>query len=238
MPRRTRVPYGALPSQFREEWVPESAAPAGIAVTIHGGWWRDAHDLHLMDPLCERLAGAGWVVQNLEYRRTGTDGGGWPQTFEDVKAALRGVEREKARPLVLVGHSAGGHLALLAGPLAGADGVVALAPVTDLPRSAAEGLGEGATTLFLRDARVGDPAYREASPLHALPLGVDTLVVHGDADPRVPVAHSRDYVRRAEGAGESIECWEVAGGDHFCVIDPDEPVWDRIPAWMAARGQR
>jgi dipeptidyl aminopeptidase/acylaminoacyl peptidase len=237
MPRIVR--YGAHRSQFLEQWPASgqdgrAAVRRGSVVMIHGGWWRAQHDLHLTDPLCARLAGAGWTVGNLEFRRTGGDGGGWPQTLSDVAKAIEALDRQAGLPLVLVGHSAGGHLALLAARRAAADAVVALAPITDVARCAAAGLGEGATPLFMGDA--DEAAYVDASPIGHLPLGIPQLVMHGTADVRVPVEHSRDYVTQARSLGDPINYVEVDGGDHFCVVDPEHPSWTQVMEWIGLLG--
>ncbi|MBV6702141.1 prolyl oligopeptidase family serine peptidase [Kitasatospora aureofaciens] len=241
MQTREVVRYGSAPSQFAEMWDPEGGRPVrGLAVTVHGGWWRDRHDLHLMDALAADLAGRGWCVANIEYRRTGHDGGGWPQTLTDVLGAVAAARTARPHlaglPSVAVGHSAGGQLALLAAGAGAVGGAVALAPITDLARCAAEGLGEGATPLFVGAPYESDPAaYRDASPLHRLPLGRPHLVVHGDADVRVPIAHSRAYVEAAAAAGDPVAYAEHPGADHFQVIDPAHASWATAVAWLEDR---
>ena len=231
MEARRPFRYGALPSQYVEAWLPDADPPHPVAVLIHGGWWRARHDLHLMDELCADLASRGWLAWNLEFRRIEGDGGGWPVTADDVRAAIQSLGESglptASAPPVVVGHSAGGHLALLAATGEAFGGVVALAPVTDVVRSAAEGLGEGAPAAF-----VSPDAYEEVSPRCRLPLGCRQLVVHGDQDVRVPVQHSRDYVAAARAAGDPVEYVEIAGGDHFCVIDPAHGSWGRVRAWL------
>ncbi|MDA0564487.1 alpha/beta hydrolase [Streptomonospora sp. S1-112] len=144
--------------------VADDDAPFPVAVLLHGGWWRAAHDARLMDPVAAHLADRGWLVWNVEYRRTGGDGGGWPQTLEDVRAALAllgarladGAEPGDPATVVAVGHSAGGHLALMAAPGSPLTGVVGLAPVTDLRAAARLRLGEDAVADFLAaDRRSG-----------------------------------------------------------------------------------
>ncbi|MBB4688976.1 alpha/beta hydrolase family protein [Amycolatopsis jiangsuensis] len=217
--------YGAEPSQFAEL---HGEAPAkGTAILLHGGWWRAKHDLHQMDAMAADLVDDGWRVVNVEYRRIDGDTGGWPQTLDDVLSAVRAAA--PAAPAVAIGHSAGGHLALLAAKSGGLSGVVALAPVTDVPRSAAEELGEGAAVLFLSG---DDPA---ASPLEQLPLGCPQLVVHGDADVRVPVTHSRDYVAAARDAGDEVDYAELPGVDHFRLIDAADTPWQHARRWLDER---
>ncbi|MDT0332012.1 alpha/beta hydrolase family protein [Nocardiopsis lambiniae] len=239
----TTESYGDHPSTIVHRWEPEGGGPpAPVAVLLHGGWWRDLHDASLMDPLARDLAEAGWAVWNVEYRRTGTDGGGWPRTLEDVDAALARLgrvltaapDRYDASRVVSVGHSAGGHLALLnaLSPDTPVTEVVALAPITDLERCALAGLGEGAVEPFLgADPEPG--LHSVASPLHRVPIGRPQLVVHGDADQRVPVEHTRAYVSAARAAGDRVEFSEPAGADHFAVIDPGHPAWAGVRAHLA-----
>ncbi|WP_116198541.1 alpha/beta hydrolase family protein [Amycolatopsis circi] len=217
--------YGSEPSQFVE--LHGTPGGRGTAILLHGGWWRARHDLHQMDPMAADLVAAGWYVANLEYRRIDGDTGGWPQTLDDVLSAIAETERPAALPTVAIGHSAGGHLALLAG--GGLSGVVALAPITDVPRARAEELGEGAAGLFLTG---DDPA---ASPIRQLPIGCPQLVVQGDADVRVPVAHSRDYVAAAKTAGDDVDYVELPGVDHFRLIDPADEPWQVARDWLDRR---
>ena len=219
--------YGSAASQFAEVWSPASPTRPPV-VLLHGGWWREQFDLHLMDPLARDLAARGHTVWNIEYRRLG-GGGGWPVTYDDVVTAIRraadeGLELEKT---VVIGHSAGGHLGLLAAAALPLAGVVAQAPVTDLVSCAADGLGEGATSLFL-----GGNDFSVASPRDVLPMTASVLVVHGSADQRVPIEHSRSYVSLLADQGRAVELLEVADGDHFFVLRPDHPTWKRVCQWI------
>lgn len=245
-PGATRmIRYGALPSQFVQMWPEPNGRPLGVIVSLHGGWWRSRHDLHLNDPLCSALAARGWLVANVEYRRIDGDGGGWPTTLADVLEAidtiLTAFPDAALGPVVTIGHSAGGHLALLVSSRDAVSAAIGLAPVTDLPRCLAEGLGEGATKQFLvaadadADVDVDVATAREASPLHRLPLGVPQLIVHGDQDQRVPVEHSRDYVAAARAEGDDVAYREIADTDHFQVIDPTHPGWDAVTGWLDTR---
>lgn len=112
-----RIRYGAHPDQYGELTVPGPGCP--LAVIIHGGYWRARVDAALGRPLASDLAGRGWATWNLEYRRVG-DGGGWPATFVDVLAGIdavagpAGAYRIDVSATVLIGHSAGGQLAVWA----------------------------------------------------------------------------------------------------------------------------
>jgi acetyl esterase/lipase len=232
--------YGEHPSQIVHRWDPEGThAPAPVAVLLHGGWWRDLHDAHLMDPLARDLTADGWAVWNIEYRRTGTDGGGWPRTRDDVARALDLLaatagsdERLDTSRVVSIGHSAGGHLALMTAADSLVTSVVPLAPITDLRRCAEAGLGEGAVEPFLGPVPAPE-LYAESSPVHRLPFGVPQLLVHGDQDQRVPVEHSRDYTAAARAAGDPVDYREIPGADHFAVIDPEHTAWQAVRDTLA-----
>jgi acetyl esterase/lipase len=115
------VPYGPEYVQFGELYLPASAGGSSTAlpvvVLIHGGYWRARYDLTLMDGLAQDLAMRGYAAWNIEYRRVGDPGGGWPGTFLDVARAADHVQVMAASygldsgRVVAIGHSAGGHLA-------------------------------------------------------------------------------------------------------------------------------
>jgi acetyl esterase/lipase len=240
--------YGRGADRFGELWRPGGEGPWPVVALLHGGFWRARRTLELMRPLAADLAGRGFAVWNLEYRRVGQPGGGWPGTCEDVAAGLDHLDRLAGRApldldrLVVAGHSAGGHLALWsaarAGLPAGAPGagprlrprlVVSLAGICDLRAGAADGIGEGAVVEFLGAAPDQVPdRYRLASPRARLPLGVRQLLVHGDADTRVPPDQSRTYAAAAAAAGDPVELVELAGVDHMAVIDPVSPAWAEV----------
>jgi len=259
-PRRLR--YGPSPEQFLELHDGRPAGRAGATVALlHGGFWRARYTLDLMRPLADALAADGWTVANLEYRRVGQPGGGWPGTCADVAGALdalddvttggsTGLSGVDTSRLVIVGHSAGGHLALWAAARhqlpAGCPGatprvrpraVVSLAGVCDLAAAAEQGLGAGAVAEFLGAAAVAGPLSARvpaaADPAALLPYGVPQLLVHGGADDSVPVEFSRRYRERAVAAGDPVELLELPTADHFCLIDPDSTAWglvaDRLP---------
>ncbi len=237
--------YGPEPDQHGALRLPDGHGPHPVAVLLHGGFWRDPWQRDLMDPLAVALTARGYATWNAEYRRVGA-GGGWPATLVDAAAAVDHVAQLAAdHPLdpartVLVGHSAGGQLALWsagrdrapAGPPAVPPaGVVALAPVADLVAAFEAGLGDGAVEAFLRRTPAGGPdRYASASPAARLPLGARQVLVHGAADDLVPLDLSRRYVKAAAAAGDPVSLVEVPDAGHFDVIDPRSKAFEAVAA--------
>ena len=220
------VRYGEDPSQLAELTLPEGA-PRGVVVVVHGGFWRSGYDLSLGRPLARSLVAHGWAAWNLEYRRLG-NGGGTPQTFDDVAAgADRLADLGLDTSVVLtLGHSAGGHLATWLAGRADArvpvTGVVSQAGVLDLVRADEQRLGSGAVRALLgHPAGAADAPY---DPVQQVPLPVPVRCVHASEDTTVPIEQSRRYVAAAAAAGAAATLTEVEG-DHFVVIDPDSEAW-------------
>jgi acetyl esterase/lipase len=211
---------------------------------LHGGFWREAYDRSLMDALCENLAGAGWAVWNLEYRRLG-GGGGWPETFQDVDqgvdhlSSLAGPELDLSK-VVSIGHSAGGHLALWAAsrrePRVHVTAAVSQAGVADLVEAHRLGLSRGVVEELLGSTPAEQPErYARASPHELLPLGVPQLLVHGGRDEIVPVEQSRDYAHAAAEAGDPADLIVHEELGHFEHLDPGSPAWASVGDWLGLR---
>lgn len=235
----------------------------GLVVLLHGGFWRAAYDRAHLGPMAAALADEGYVVCTPEFRRVGQPGGGWPGTFDDIAAAvdvLPGLVRSAApgepatSRVVLAGHSAGGHLALWAaarhrlGPDSAwqvaerprVEGVVALAPVSDLCDCYRAGLSNNAAGELLGGGPAEQPRrYAATDPASLVPLGVPVRIVHGTDDANVPSAMSRRYAARARAADDDVVLTELAGGGHFDVIDPLSPAWPAVLdafRWAASQG--
>ncbi len=199
-----------------------------MAVLIHGGFWKAEYGLDLMDALADDLAARGWAAWNIEYRRLG-NGGGVPETLDDVAAAidllaeLPGVDLSR---VVAIGHSAGGHLAAWAAtrkdPGVAVTGVVSQAGVLDLQRARELRLSNGVVDRFL-----GEHPTSVASPIERLPLGVPTLLTHGALDDIVPVEISERFAAAA-GATLVVEPDE----EHFGHLDPANPLWKAVIEWL------
>jgi acetyl esterase/lipase len=207
-----------------------------LAVFIHGGFWRARYDSEAIGALARASGAAGLWAWNIEYPRVGMAGGGWPGTALAIRDAVdAAVAAAGTRPVVVIGHSAGGHLALWATrDRPGVTAVVSLAGVCDLRGAARERLGDGAVLELLGETEPSDELYRTASPIERLPLGTPSLLIHGDADENVPISQSRGFAVAATAAGDPCELHELPGGDHFEVVDPAGRAWPVLRARLQA----
>lgn len=253
--RHEAVRYGGHSDQVADVLCRPDAQGRPLVVVIHGGFWRDLYDRGHTAPQCAALAAEGYVVAAIEYRRVG-GGGGWPTTFTDLADgldALPGLVNELDADLidpdrvVLMGHSAGGHLALWAAGrhrlAPGAPGyraepprirgVVGLAAVANLGWAVAAELGNGAVEDLVGVPPEHDPENRYASvdPARLLPTGLRTINVHGGLDEDVPVDCAAAYVAAAIEAGDAAELRVLEWEEHFAVINPGSRAW---PAVLAA----
>ena len=245
--------YGDHPSQLGELFLPDGAGPHALVVVVHGGFWRARFDRSLMTGLCADLSDHGLAAWNVEYRRVG-GGGGWPETLLDVAAAVDALAALPA-PLDLmrvaaVGHSAGGQLAVWtaarprlpagapgSGPQVRIGAVVSQAGVLDLRLAADLEPSAEPTRALLGDPKVNADAYRVASPVEHLPLGVPQLVLHGDRDETVSMRIAESYAARARETGDACEFLVLADTGHFEHIDPRTEAWQVARDWLAARSQ-
>ena len=245
-----RLPYGTSKYQFADLRLP--AAGDGlhpVVIAVHGGYYRARYGLSYLGHAAAALTAAGFVTWNIEYRRLGYRGGGWPGTFLDVAAAADYLETLAASyPLdlsrvVTVGHSAGGHLACwLAGrhripagqPLHAkrpmpVSGVVALAGVLDLRRAWELRLSHGIVRRLLGGTPEQVPErYDSASPLALLPLGVPQILIHGTQDDSVPFEISERYAEAAREQGDEVQLIALPGAGHFELVDPRTPEWQSV----------
>jgi acetyl esterase/lipase len=212
--------YGDQPLQFGDLRRPNGGEPHCLVVVLHGGGWKSNFNLIHTGHMCIALGKAGYATFNVEYRRVGDPGGGWPGSFEDVllaldyALALPDVDRSR---VVLVGHSAGGHLALLAAWKRRLP-VIPLAPSSDF------GVWQNEASV----AFLGGTDGAEASPRTKLPLGVRQVFVHGTNDDQVPFWLSTKFVDAARSAGDDADLIVLEGAGHFDLIDPHSRHWARV----------
>lgn len=233
-----RIPYGKDPNQFVEVRIPAGKGPHPVVFFIHGGYWRAKYDLTYAGHLCAALKKIGILTWNVEYRRVGNPGGGWPGTFEDIRSAyhvLLGHKNDTLAKLDLkricvAGHSAGGHLAFcLAAFENSVTHVLSLAGVLDLHRAWELHLSNDAVVEFLggTPAEVPDH-YHEASPAERSIPQARQKLIHGTTDDSVPYELSQVYAAKKKQAGEHVELISLPKIGHFEIVDPGSAVWRQV----------
>ena len=230
-PPDATVAYGADRDQVADVRFGDARAGARpLVLILHGGFWRPEYDRAHTGPMADAIADAGWTVATVEFRRVP----GKPDvTLDDVATALADlpakIEHHDGR-VVLIGHSAGGHLALwvvVARPQPSLAGVLALAPVADLQLADALNLGNGATRLFLGV----DPATRaDVDPRRLASPGVPVAIVHGQCDETVPIEVGRSYA----DAHRATKLVALEGAGHYGPIDPLTPTFAKVLGELGA----
>lgn len=240
-PADVRLAYGTDSNQLLDLRLPaQKRGATPLVINVHGGFWRNRYDLQHAGHLCAALTSKGWATANLEYRRVGDNGGAWPGTFEDLRAGYNYLRQNAGKynfdlqRLVVMGHSAGGQLALcLAAHEVGITRAVALAGVVDLKQAYQLHLSHDAVVEFLggTPAQVPDH-YREADPMELSIPQARQWLIHGSADDIVPVDFSRAYVsakqKRSGKEKEDVHLVEIAGAGHFDLIDPRSSAWKQV----------
>ena len=248
-PAGTKIAYGPDPLQFGELHVPAGDGPFPVVVFIHGGCWLAKYDITTSRPLAWALQGQGIVAWNLEYRRVGDPGGAYPGTLLDIGSGVDHVRRLAADyPLdlsrvVVMGHSAGGHLALWAGARGGIPaghelhqpdpirpaGVVALAPAPALTRLHQQGDCDNVIDKLMGGSPAAYPdRYRYVEPARMAPIGVPQIVIMGVHDTHwTPIGEA--YIEAARARGDTqIERVLAPESGHFEVINPSSSTWPLV----------
>jgi acetyl esterase/lipase len=257
-PGALRIAYGDDPLQFGELRVPAGRGPHPVAIVVHGGCWvsqlgkMDARAVAIdnMRPVAAALTEAGIATWNLEYRRVGNAGGGWPGTFRDVALGadrLRSLAREHALDLarvVSIGHSAGGHFAvwLAARPriparsalyskdpirVAGAVNLDGPADLVAMRADQQRICGRPVIDELMGGSDAEQPdRYRAGSPAALLPIGVPVVSLTG----RLFGAQNAAWEAAAAKAGDRIDATTMPDAGHFVFIDPLSGTWPRVVA--------
>ena len=251
-PANEQIAYGSEPLQYGKLRLPNSEGPHPVAIVIHGGCWTSKFaTLQNTEALSDALRDQGMATWNIEYRGIDASGGGWPGTFEDVGSAadflkeIAGKYSLDLSRVVVIGHSAGGHLALwLAArhkipsdsalfkenPLV-LRGVIALGGIPDLKTfrkrgSSEQGCGEDVIGKLLGSSPdLVSEHFMEASPKELLPLGVPQILIYGADDLVVPADLGRAYMQVAQKKGDSIELFIVKGAAHHEYVAPNSVTW-------------
>jgi acetyl esterase/lipase len=250
-----KVSYGDDPLQFGELRMPEGEGPFPVVVIIHGGCWMSAYNLNHISAMAGAVTGLGYATWSLEYRRIGDEGGGWPGTFADVADGidflrpLAGEHPIDPGRVLVMGHSAGGHLALWAGgrrelppesPLYRKDplipsGIVSLAGIGDLATAEVRKICGTAVMELMGGGNADVPdRYAQGSPAELLPLGVRQILVQGALDTVVPADSVKSYLANARAAGDPVEMTLVDSAGHYELITPGSNAWAAVKGALAA----
>ena len=249
-----RIAYGSDPNQFGELWLPAGKGRFPVVALIHGGCWQaELPGTILMDYMAADLRAKGVAVWNLEYRRIGRAGVGYPGTFLDVAAGVDKLrDLAKARHLdlsrvVVAGHSAGGHLTawtagrwrlprtspLYVGKPLPIRAAMSIDGINDLKAYRANGpgrCGEPGTVDQLLKGAPSQAPYADTSPRELLPTNATQVVVSGELDPIVPVKLARNYATAARRSGTRTQLIVYPGAGHFEPIDPATPAGRAVDA--------
>ena len=231
-----KLPYGSDSLQYGMLWLPPS--PKGseattqsqgdfpLIILVHGGCWLNAYDIKHTYALSSALAAAGYAVWSLEYRRTGDDGGGWPGSLEDIQAGIAYIDKLESysvdlSKVVLTGHSAGGHLALLAGAKnQNISAVIGLAAITDIEKySRGENSCQSVTSKFMGgsyEEKISE--YNKANPVKQT-LHPRTILLQGGADMIVPIV---------QATHSNIPFQIIDGAGHFDWIHPHSKAFEAV----------
>lgn len=250
-PADHRIAYGDDPNQFGDLRLPAGEGLHPVVVLIHGGCWKERYaTLRDLAPMADALKAAGIASWNIEYRRLPQPGSGWPGTYQDVGRAadhLRSIaaaHRLDLRRVVVLGHSAGGHLALFTAarhrlpaqsPLRSADplplrGAVNLAGVGDMAAfipAQATGCRDPVVveTLLGGSPAVVPERYAQASAMGLLPLATPQVLIWGKRDAMTPLTFGETYVAAARQAGDDAQLVVVPALGHFEIADPASAAW-------------
>jgi acetyl esterase/lipase len=250
------VHYGPAPAQVAELFLPKGDGLHPVVVLLHGGCFlAEFEGLAQTSAIAADLASRGYAVWNVDYRKLGEPGAGYPGTFQDVATAIDRLRQEApthhldlAR-VVALGHSAGGHLALWAAsrgripassPLHAADplpirAAISVAGIGDLEgQGAVFALPCGADTLprLLDTARRADP-YADTSPAALLPSPAKVVMVHGVFDSVMPPYTGLAFAEQVRRAGGRAEVVTIPDAGHFDVAIPTTAAWAQVTAVVA-----
>jgi acetyl esterase/lipase len=256
--RTLELAYGDDPNQFGRLHLPAGGEPHPVLTVVHGGYWKDSKSLDNYPTLeLVRHFEGRVAVWNVEYRRMGQPGGGWPGTFVDVGRAFdhlreladeHGLDTER---VTVVGHSAGGQLATWLAcrrnvpadaPFHAAEpllprAAISIGGIPDLALAWEGGLGNDTILprLMERPPTEAPDKYAATSPVELVPPACPVTLVHGLADVDVTPEQSRSFAAAAHAAGADCELIELEHADHFTMLQPGTDDWSALLQALARR---
>ncbi|HPG06420.1 MAG TPA: alpha/beta hydrolase [Saprospiraceae bacterium] len=239
--------------QFGELWLPNHGSSHPVVVLIHGGCWLDQYPgVELVYYIADDLRSRGYAVWNLEYRRIGYPGSGYPGTFLDIAQGMdflrtiAGKHRLDLDHVITMGHSAGGHLALwlamrknipASSPLFADDplpvhNVISLAGIGDLAyfsHFGAPACGDNTVEELIDWSNRGkEAALEDTSPDHLLPFDGKQYLIHGVFDAAVPPFIGLQYNEKSKAKNQESELIIIPDSGHFEIIVPWSDAWKKI----------
>ena len=233
-----RMQWGAESWQYADLYMPDDPSPfqkdEGIPciMLIHGGFWKEKYGLELMKPIALDLAEAGVATWNIEFKRWSEgDEGVWMDTLSDVMRAwgqlalIPGIDITRS---MVLGHSAGGQLALILASKAERKPwlAIAQAPITDLIASDSAKLsddGDAVRRWLGCTPEENSKLWSQLNPVDNPPIS-PVLIIHGEQDDEVPLEQSETYTRVMKAKGADVQkLW--LPGDHFSIIDVASDDW-------------
>lgn len=225
LPPDETVRFGELDENIADVWHDKHshAKQKPLVILIHGGFWRPAFDRIHTRPMANAIAEAGWTVAAIEYRRVP---GNANATFADVKLAIEKVPsltQHHNGKAVVIGHSAGGHLALWSAVMCASNlcGAIALGPAADLQYGYDHNIGDGAVKAFLGSA---PSEHANVDPCAMPSPSIETTVIHGVQDAIAPIAMAENYANKHRGT----QLLRLDQCGHFGVIDPASTAWRHV----------
>lgn len=248
------VSYGSDSLLLGELRLPKGRGPFPLVVVIHGGCWtRGFATRQNTAAVASALVDDGMATWNVEYRQAGDPGGGWPNSFLDIAAAVDYARTLATRfpvdtsHVVVIGHSAGAHLALWAAarhtlpassvvrggnPLRVRAAVAIDGPgdLAGLVGRDAQICGKPVIAPFMGGAPIEVPArYAEGSPIARLPFGAAQYLVSAAV---LTADEATAYKAAATRAGDQVTLLDAPDGGHFGVIAPGTRFWPPVAAFI------
>ena len=236
--------YGDDPLQMIDIWQPVGKSSSPAVIMIHGGCWQtEIAERDLMNWIADDLRKHGVGVWNIEYR--GVDrNGGYPGTYEDVGKAAD-LFREKApkyglqtKKVIVIGHSAGGHLALWLGnrsalpateALRGKDPIKVDLAISQggLPDLKAGAERDGHLCGTTAPKQMSGPDLSITSPPEMKPGKTRQVLFHNTLDRIAPPEYARTYVEKMAAQNVAVKLTETPAEGHVELVAPDSKSWSR-----------